>query len=199
MTIGGDPYRVLGLAPGASAAEVKRAYRRLAKQCHPDSVGEGTLARFLAIQAAYEAISGPTMRSRPGGPGTRGRRPWEADHDRARATREEYREAARARTGRGATGGTGGTGATGGTSGGGASGAGGHRPKATRKATLGSTSYDEAVADPSESSWDGASWYGPSSGTYWTINPKEFADPRKHGPEYLERARRAARARPGDR
>jgi hypothetical protein len=33
-------------------------------------------------------------------------------------------------------------------------------------------------------------------GTYWTINPREYADPRKHGPEYLARARRATG--PGD-
>jgi hypothetical protein len=39
--------------------------------------------------------------------------------------------------------------------------------------------------------WGGASWYGTSSGTYWTLNPKEYADPRKHGPEYQARARRA--------
>jgi hypothetical protein len=30
-----------------------------------------------------------------------------------------------------------------------------------------------------------------TTGTYWTINPREYADPRKHGPEYQERARRA--------
>ena len=34
------------------------------------------------------------------------------------------------------------------------------------------------------------------SGTYWTINPREYADPRKHGPEYLARARRAVPAWP---
>ena len=68
-----------------------------------------------------------------------------------------------------------------------------HRTTAVRragkrnKATLDSTSYDEAD-DPFEPGWGGASWYGPSSGTYWTINPKEYADPRKHGPEYQARA-----------
>ena len=64
------------------------------------------------------------------------------------------------------------------------------------KATLGSTSYDGADAGPFEPDWGGASWYGTTSGTYWTINPKEYADPRKHGPEYQARARRAA-ATPG--
>ncbi len=63
------------------------------------------------------------------------------------------------------------------------------------KATLGSTSYDGADAGPFEPDWGGASWYGTTSGTYWTLNPKEYADPRKHGPEYQARARRAAAAR----
>ena len=54
---------------------------------------------------------------------------------------------------------------------------------------MGSTSYDEA-RDPSDATWSGASWYGPSSGEYWIVNPREYADPRKHGPEYLQRARR---------
>jgi len=54
---------------------------------------------------------------------------------------------------------------------------------------MGSTSYDEA-RDASDTSWAGASWYGPTSGEYWRVNPHEYADPRKHGPEYQSRARR---------
>lgn len=54
---------------------------------------------------------------------------------------------------------------------------------------MGSTSYDEA-RDPGDATWSGASWYGPSSGEYWIVNPREYADPRKHGPEYQQRARR---------
>jgi hypothetical protein len=67
------------------------------------------------------------------------------------------------------------------------------RPR--KKATFGSTSYD-GVDGPFEPDWGGASWYGTTSGTYWTLNPKEYADPRKHGPEYQARARRAARPWP---
>ena len=66
--------------------------------------------------------------------------------------------------------------------------------KDPKKATLGSTSYDEADREAFEPDWVGASWYGTTSGTYWTINPKEYADPRKHGPEYQARARRASQA-----
>ncbi|HLQ47878.1 MAG TPA: J domain-containing protein, partial [Candidatus Dormibacteraeota bacterium] len=43
MSIEPDPYRVLGLARGASADEVRRAYRRLVKENHPDSAGEKAL------------------------------------------------------------------------------------------------------------------------------------------------------------
>ncbi len=56
---------------------------------------------------------------------------------------------------------------------------------------MGSTSYDEA-RDPADATWSGASWYGPSSGEYWIINPREYADPRKHGPGYQQRARRSS-------
>jgi curved DNA-binding protein CbpA len=62
--------------------------------------------------------------------------------------------------------------------------------RAPNKATLGSTSYDAAEDEPFDPEWSGGTWYGASSGTYWTINPKEYADPRKHGPEYQRRARR---------
>ena len=71
---------------------------------------------------------------------------------------------------------------------------GGGKTRAPNKATLGSTSYD-GVGGPFEPDWGGASWYGTTSGTYWTLNPKEYADPRKHGPEYQARARRSARGR----
>ncbi len=90
----------------------------------------------------------------------------------------------------GSTGPTNGTGSTGDTTG-----TPGSRSKG--KATLGSTSYDGADASQFEPDWGGASWYGTTSGTYWTINPKEYADPRKHGPEYQARARRAAAGRAG--
>lgn len=68
------------------------------------------------------------------------------------------------------------------------------RERKRNKATLGSTSYD-GVEGPFEPDWRGASWYGTTSGTYWTLNPKEYADPRKHGPEYQARARRSTTTR----
>ena len=69
----------------------------------------------------------------------------------------------------------------------------GGQTRPPNKATFGSTSYDGADTGPFEPDWGGAGWYGTTSGTYWTVNPKEYADPRKHGPEYQARARRSAR------
>jgi len=217
MSIEPDPYRVLGLARGASADEVRRAYRRLVKENHPDSAGEKALPRFLAIQAAYETLAGGPSIRRVGGraAATRpvSRDPWRADPDRAHTTRDTSARPGRA--GRPASAGgpsaksssggptaKGSTGTPGGSTGRGGEGVGssqrpaGDRPRgdgrkrAPNKATLGSTSYDAAADEPFEPEWSGGTWYGASSGTYWTLNPKEYADPRKHGPEYQRRARR---------
>jgi hypothetical protein len=226
----GDPYRTLGLEPGAPMGEVKRAYRRLAKAFHPDSAGEAALPRFLAIHAAYEQlITGRILPGSANAPTPPRPEPWRADPERARASRERAsreraskgrasREPAgatrgprpaagdRARAGEGRAGpagssteagGNGGSTASGksstrGDSGGARrSGTSGSGRRSTRKATLGSTTYDDA-RDHADATWSGASWYGPSTGEYWIINPREYADPRKHGPEYLSRARRRA-------
>jgi molecular chaperone DnaJ len=61
-----DLYVVLGIAHGASAAEIKRAYRRLARRYHPDINPGDRLAeaRFRQILAAYETLIDPQRRSR---------------------------------------------------------------------------------------------------------------------------------------
>ena len=54
MTIG-DPYKVLGVQPNASAAEIRKAYRALVKKYHPDkNKSADAAAHFLAIQEAYD-------------------------------------------------------------------------------------------------------------------------------------------------
>src|SRR5687768_11661972 len=55
-----DPYLVLGLRPGASQERVRRAFKRLAFQHHPDrNPGDAAAAqRFQRIFAAFEAIEG---------------------------------------------------------------------------------------------------------------------------------------------
>ena len=75
MTFQGDPYRTLGVAPGASLNEIRSAYRRLAKQYHPDAAGERALPRFLADPGRLRAAGGwggPAAGSGSSGGGARG-------------------------------------------------------------------------------------------------------------------------------
>ncbi|MHB8600878.1 MAG: molecular chaperone DnaJ [Ktedonobacteraceae bacterium] len=59
-----DYYEVLGVARGANDDEVKKAFRRLAKQYHPDANKEqGAEARFIEINEAYEVLSDPQKRA----------------------------------------------------------------------------------------------------------------------------------------
>jgi DnaJ-class molecular chaperone len=53
-----DPYEVLGVARGASAAEIKSAFRKLAKKHHPDANKNDSKAasRFSELNAAYEIV-----------------------------------------------------------------------------------------------------------------------------------------------
>lgn len=52
-----DPHKVLGVPNGASDAEVKKAYRKLARTYHPDSnSGAGDEERFKQITHAYQAL-----------------------------------------------------------------------------------------------------------------------------------------------
>lgn len=54
-----DPYSTLGVAKGASEAEIKKAYRKLAKELHPDTNRDNPKAaeRFSQVAAAYELLS----------------------------------------------------------------------------------------------------------------------------------------------
>ena len=53
-----NPYEVLGVSRQASDGEIKRAFRKLARQYHPDrNQGDaGAEAKFKEVQAAYDAI-----------------------------------------------------------------------------------------------------------------------------------------------
>jgi molecular chaperone DnaJ len=65
MAIKQDYYEVLGVPRNASDAEIKKAFRKLAFQCHPDRNREpGAEEKFKEINEAYQVLSDPQKRNR---------------------------------------------------------------------------------------------------------------------------------------
>ena len=159
-----EAWRVLGLPSAPTVEAVKQAYRGLAKSLHPDAAG-GTAkpAAFARLTEAYEVALSEASAANRHG-ATRSRPSSPPPPPRQRSAPQ--RDAAP------------------------------REPEArgTRvRATPGSTTYDGVGAEESDQPWDGAEWVGADSGTYWRVNPKEYADPRKHGAEYRARGKRPVR------
>ncbi|WP_447976689.1 DnaJ domain-containing protein [Candidatus Nitrospira bockiana] len=71
-----DYYAALGVSSTESLQGIHEAYRRLAKQYHPDRAGDQGTRKFQEIQEAYEVLSDPDKRKR-----------YDAQADRPRPTR----------------------------------------------------------------------------------------------------------------
>ena len=67
MSYGASFYEVLGISMGASSQEIKSAYRKLARTCHPDVVAMNHKAKsgieFMKIHSAYSTLSDPDKRA----------------------------------------------------------------------------------------------------------------------------------------
>jgi excisionase family DNA binding protein len=90
ITVRTDHYATLGLTPTATPAEIRTAYRQLARTTHPDATGADpeTERRFKSVTRAYEVLSRPSrrrayderhQRGRFGSPGSVGRATFEVE------------------------------------------------------------------------------------------------------------------------
>ena len=64
--VAGDPYKELGVSRGASAADIKAAFRKLAKELHPDKNRGDTATeeRFKRVSAAFDLLNDPDKKSK---------------------------------------------------------------------------------------------------------------------------------------
>ena len=58
-----DYYTILEVTPPASQAEIKRAYRRLARQYHPDLNQQALDQHIKQLNQAYKVLGNPTRRA----------------------------------------------------------------------------------------------------------------------------------------
>lgn len=80
-----DAYALLGVEPGATRAEIRRAYRRRALEVHPDVAGRDTTAEMAALNGARDELLAHAPGRRPRDPDTAG----DAGRPRPRRPKEE--------------------------------------------------------------------------------------------------------------
>ncbi|KAM3215124.1 hypothetical protein ACQJBY_067224 [Aegilops geniculata] len=64
VAAGRTHYEVLGVGAGASRGEIKAAYRRIAREVHPDAAGGGGDEGFIRLHTAYATLADPGERAR---------------------------------------------------------------------------------------------------------------------------------------